>query len=226
MGKKNTWDNGFENILHLIAINNGDDANAVNYSQFVQLLVKPGDKMSSEITAKQDFFWNSAIALNNQVVNINRTKLFTDQAAFGRRDNFFEFKHMLTGMIGEVGEIMDVVKSIVLYRKNPLTEKTKEGKTFTDSFIEEVGDFCFYGVGMENMMSPDITNEINECLNKCFDALLMLVSAFNDVMLEFDPEYKNISIDTCVSSNVEKLSKRYHKLSYSDEQAKERADKQ
>ena len=85
--------------------------------------------------------------------------------------------HMVVGVSGEAGELLDAVKKAVIYRK-PLD---------LENVIEELGDLEFYMEGLRQGL--DITRQ------------------------------------ETIDANVEKLSKRYEGLIYSDKSAQLRADK-
>jgi NTP pyrophosphatase (non-canonical NTP hydrolase) len=86
--------------------------------------------------------------------------------------------HMVMGIIGEAGELLDAIKKNAFYQK-PLD---------TENVLEELGDIEFFLEGLR----------------------------------------QNLGIDRqiCIEGNIAKLSKRYSKGSFSNEQAQTRADKQ
>jgi NTP pyrophosphatase (non-canonical NTP hydrolase) len=85
--------------------------------------------------------------------------------------------HMIMGICGEAGELLDAVKKAVIYRKN--LDRT--------NVIEELGDIEFYLEGFRQSVG--------------------------------------IHRDETIKENMDKLSKRYAKISYTDEAAQNRADK-
>jgi len=85
--------------------------------------------------------------------------------------------HMIMGICGEAGELLDAVKKTVIYRKN--LDRT--------NVIEELGDIEFYLEGFRQSVG--------------------------------------ISRDETIKENMDKLSKRYAKIAYTDEAAQTRADK-
>ena len=85
--------------------------------------------------------------------------------------------HMVVGVSGEAGELLDAVKKSVIYRK-PLD---------LENVIEELGDLEFYMEGLRQGLG--------------------------------------ITRQETIDANVEKLSKRYEGLRYSDKSAQLRADK-
>ena len=85
--------------------------------------------------------------------------------------------HMIMGMSGEVGELLDAIKKTVIYGKELDREHV----------IEELGDIEFYMEGLRQGLG----------LNR----------------------------DDILAANISKLNKRYLSGSYSDNEAKERADK-
>lgn len=86
--------------------------------------------------------------------------------------------HMVLGISGEAGELLDAIKKRAIYQK-PLDR---------ENVIEELGDLEFYMEGLR--ASLGITRE------------------------------------ECLKANIEKLSRRYPGIRYTDEAAKERRDKQ
>jgi NTP pyrophosphatase (non-canonical NTP hydrolase) len=88
--------------------------------------------------------------------------------------------HMLLGICGEAGELLDALKKTIIYRK-PLDK---------ENVTEELGDLEFYLEGARS--SPLI----------------------------------NVKREETLKHNIAKLSKRYESLRYSDDAARERADKQ
>jgi NTP pyrophosphatase (non-canonical NTP hydrolase) len=85
--------------------------------------------------------------------------------------------HMVLGLSGEAGELLDAVKKSTIYRK-PLD---------MENVLEELGDIEFFLEGFRQAVG--------------------------------------LTRETCIEMNIAKLKARYHKLSYSDSQAQERADK-
>lgn len=85
--------------------------------------------------------------------------------------------HMLMGIAGETGELIDALKKHIIYGK-PLNK---------DHLIEEMGDIEFYLEGLRQELA--------------------------------------INRDHVLEVNIQKLSKRYDGLQYSDQAANQRADK-
>ena len=85
--------------------------------------------------------------------------------------------HMIMGICGEAGELLDAVKKAIIYRKD----------LDLVNVIEELGDIEFYLEGFRQSVG--------------------------------------ISRDETIKENMDKLRKRYAKISYTDEAAQTRADK-
>lgn len=85
--------------------------------------------------------------------------------------------HMVLGVAGEAGELVDAIKKHTIYDKE--LDRT--------NVVEELGDLAFY---MQGIMTP-------------------LAITWHEV----------------VNNNVAKLSKRYAKLTFSTQEAQDRADK-
>lgn len=86
--------------------------------------------------------------------------------------------HMVIGISGEAGEILDAIKKAVIYRK-PLD---------MENVVEELGDLEFYMEGLRQGLG--------------------------------------ITREECLKHNIEKLTKRYAGMMYSNESAQTRADKE
>ena len=86
--------------------------------------------------------------------------------------------HMVLGISGEAGELLDAVKKHVIYGKD----------LDLDNVTEEAGDILFY---LEGLLQP-----------------------------------LGISLDQCRLATMDKLAKRYPGLTYTNQAAIERADKQ
>lgn len=115
----------------------------MNYSNFVQVLVKPGEDIIASLTPEKA-----------------------------------HLLHMAVGVAGEGGELLDAMKRYVIYCK----------ALDRENLVEELGDLEFYMQSIRDTVG--ITRE---------------------EVLEY---------------NMKKLSERYAKLTYSNEAAIERADKQ
>ena len=57
--------------------------------------------------------------------------------------------HMAMGMVGEIGEVVDLVKKSFAYGRE--LDKQK--------LLEELGDFTFYAVGLADMLCVELTGE-------------------------------------------------------------------
>jgi len=85
--------------------------------------------------------------------------------------------HMVIGISGEAGELLDTIKKKTIYQK----------ELDMLNVVEELGDLEFYMEGLRQEL--------------------------------------NITRDECLIHNIMKLSKRYEKLTYSNQAAQDRADK-
>jgi NTP pyrophosphatase (non-canonical NTP hydrolase) len=86
--------------------------------------------------------------------------------------------HMVVGISGEAGELLDAVKRVTIYNKAPDIE----------NIIEELGDLEFYIQGLRAELG--------------------------------------ITREETLQANIVKLSRRYETLTYSNQSAQERKDKQ
>lgn len=120
--------------------------------------------------------------------------------------------HMLIGISGEIGEILDAVKKFVIYQK----------PADIDNIYEEVGDLIFYLTGY-TVFDPPSEPEAEKvnCLHlpyNSINSLWNLLTQFCDA--------NSICMREAVRRNKAKLNKRFSEGTYSDEQAQQRADKQ
>lgn len=132
--------------------------------------------------------------------------------------------HMVTGLMDEFFEIELAIDD--------------------ENLLEEYGDFLFYLVGIYNRFKDDIAQSnqsltIHEAmggLNRLvkrhvyygqdLDCNLLTNVYWNVfVWLVFEVEKRGWTMDQVRKHNMEKLAKRYPNYQYTDERAKERADK-
>ena len=85
--------------------------------------------------------------------------------------------HMVMGISGEAGELLDAIKKATIYRK----------EIDRENVVEELGDLEFYMEGLRQELG--------------------------------------ITREETIEANIEKLGKRYEGFKYSNEAAKNRADK-
>lgn len=121
----------------------------MNHSDLVRALKKPGDNIAANLFIQSSLIPNKADAI-----------------------------HMVMGISGEAGELLDAIKKWTIYNK----ELDRE------NVIEELGDLEFFMEGLR------------QCLG--------------------------ITREETIAHNTAKLSRRYATMSYSDEQAQNRADKE
>jgi NTP pyrophosphatase (non-canonical NTP hydrolase) len=124
-------------------------------------------------------------------------------------DSDYELYHMTYAFCGEVGELSDALKKSVIYRK----------ELDSANVLEEFGDLSFYIQGVVNVYNANlnryVTLSIN--INKLASQLMNTLSLFS------------ITLEQAKEQNMLKLLKgdvaRYKEGKYSDDQAKQRADK-
>jgi hypothetical protein len=145
--------------------------------------------------------------------------------------------HMAMGMVGEIGEVVDIVKKEFAYGREPDNAKV----------LEELGDFTFYvvglaymsGVSVDTMQPADEPHDVNPMV-----ALATLADAASIAMFVAvgDPGYRLMSesikeivafIDSFASArgarlpevldmNIKKLSVRYPGLKFDADRANNR----
>lgn len=193
----------------------------LTYGDFCKMLAKSGEVMDKEISRGEELLIQS---VHDFEYNFQTNVLgHLDISSLDRAQSLC-VEHMITGIVGEVGELLDVVKNLVIYRKD-ISGLTKEGKRFDNNFQEEIGDLMFYFTEFYRIIEENnCPNRSENSLTKreMLDYVECIINQFNTV---YAGQIRPLTLEMCVEENVRKLSKRYHKLSYSDEQAKERADK-
>ena len=188
------------------------------YQDFVAKLVKSGEVMDTEISVREEELLDSVDAICSHCDTLAQDAfLFFATCENNQRSKVLEFKHMGTGLRGESGELSDPVKKLVIYRKSVLSEQ--DGVSITDNVIEELGDLMFFHTGYNAIVIETNWGDPDEMLLELMKDFLKL---WNDLYASVTGK---ITIEMAVQCNKVKLAKRYASLSYSDEQARDRADK-
>lgn len=175
-----------------------ENVQKINHSDMVRRLAKPGADIRVTLVTDEVNALNASLSLAAILGKIFEER-FEGEVTIFENDEEVHLYHMLVGMIGETGELIDCIKKKVIYNK-PID---------ISNLIEELGDFEFYFEGY-SQVEPDI-------------------SYYNDtirVRLETIYGVFGITKDQALEGNITKLSKRYNDLVYSDQAAQERADKQ
>ena len=142
--------------------------------------------------------------------------------------NMDPMEHACIGMLGELGELVDIFKRKVAYNK-PLNR---------EHLLEELGDFRFYLRMACNKVSKsgvsyysgsfstfDLLFKIAKCIAKFRrkpTAKNLDKIVFHYTCLEFNYHFTKEQV---IEANMAKLKLRYPSGKYSDEQALARADK-
>ena len=172
----------------------------------------------------------------------------------GDRRPGLELMHMGVGLFGEAGELLDAVKRIIIYGMNPGQVKKGETKNLHMNVVEELGDADFYVNGAsafvrkaadiavellrpsedleaENILSPEQYEGLLLSHRKIKDFRgNLVIGVWNETLNEFICAWNDnypqfpITFDMVRNYNVEKLSKRYKDLCFSNEAATGRAD--
>jgi hypothetical protein len=175
-----------------------------DYKKFVMGLMKPGDKLDSEISNDEEELLCNCLNIINGFKKLS-LDILNNGVDIDSRAKYLAIIHMSIGVIGEIGEVTDCVKKAIIYRK-PID---------VNNFIEEIGDLCFYLCALGELL-PSGKSHIENFIN----------IYVNGIIEKFNKSFKcTITIQQCIEHNKQKLSKRYAQGKYTDEQAKERADK-
>ena len=180
-----------------------------DYKTFVMGLMKPGGLMDKEISEDEELLLCYTL---NSLTNLGilKERIIPNKRVLGSRAKYLAVIHMFIGLAGELGELADCIKKAVIYRKT----------VDLGNFIEEIGDICFYSCALTELLSDkkDIIESFVE---------FHLKSEGCGVLPSFNKVFNtDITLEYCIEQNKQKLSKRYAQGKYTDEQAKERADKQ
>ncbi len=205
----------------------------MKYEDFVKSLIKPGVTLEKEITPLEESIVDSVFQLTEKANDVRYIcydeciNLFN----FLDKKDVLELKHMLIGLVGESGELIDPIKRMVIYRKS-ITDIVN-GQSLYDNIIEEIGDLYFYSIGIKIihdrlLKMPQFKEEYT--IEPIRNAIQLFIESIND-LIELLNKYINykcyaISLNECIRLNQVKLEKRYNQGNYSDKQATERADKE
>jgi hypothetical protein len=172
------------------------------YEKMVCALVKPGAVMKTEWTNEEKGIFKELSACNSVAADFwNEVMIMFPPFSI---ESDYELNHMSLGLCGEIGELIDAYKKAAVYRK-PLDN---------ENIIEEFGDISFYTCSISYIIRSNVRySEILHSMSELFQAINKLITVCG------------IDIIECRKKNYEKLSVRYKGLKYSDESAKERADK-
>jgi dimeric dUTPase (all-alpha-NTP-PPase superfamily) len=172
------------------------------YEKMVCALVKPGAVMKTEWTNEEKGIFKELSICNSVAAEFwNEVMIMFPPFSI---DTDYELNHMALGLCGEIGELIDAYKKSTVYRK-PLDN---------ENITEEFGDIFFYTCSISYIIrSSDRYSELRPSMSELFMVINKLIKVCG------------IDIVECRKKNHEKLSVRYKGLKYSDESAKERADK-
>lgn len=146
--------------------------------------------------------------------------------------------HMAMGMVGEIGEVVDLVKKSFAYDRE--LDKQK--------LLEELGDFTFYTVGLADMLGADLTPEgggsafegasVEECLAvTALNASGIFLAAIDrsmdspkvgELLGEILKTAEHLalklgsSLEEVLDLNIKKLSVRYPNLTFDADRANNR----
>ena len=113
-------------------------------------------------------------------------------------------EHAVLGMMGELGEIIELKKK-ALYNKKPYTR---------EQMVNEIGDFCWYyclhpetdGWGDDRFARPSgFSAVVQSTMAFVIERMWFLASKGMNTFAELE----GITIEECLVANVEKLRKRY-----------------
>lgn len=172
------------------------------YEKMVCALVKPGAVMKSEWTNDEKGIFKELSSCNAVASNFWDEVMIMFPPLSVETD--YELNHMSLGLCGELGELIDAYKKAAVYRK-PLDN---------ENIIEEFGDISFYTCSISHIIrNNNRYSDIIHSMSELFSAINKLITVCG------------IDINECRTKNYEKLSVRYKGLKYSDDSAKQRADK-
>lgn len=180
----------------------------IQYTNMVNRLAKDGGEILNSCTPNKIHLLHMAVGLSGEVAELFEAMNKPNKDFENILEECGDIEFYFEGYHQGVGLQNNYAPSLPLIRK----EKTNWHKSLTDLVIA-AGDLLdatkkvvFYD------QAPDITN-IRGCLARIGRIKLELYSAIG------------LSQNDAQNHNIRKLSKRYKDFNYSDEQAKERADK-
>jgi NTP pyrophosphatase (non-canonical NTP hydrolase) len=170
----------------------------INHSDMVRTLAKPGRDIRATLNKSIVVALSAALSLDAILGRIYEERFENDDGIY-ENDDEAHLYHMLVGMVGETGELIDAIKKGVIYNKD----------IDTVNLIEELGDFEFYYEGYIQV-EPDVSYYGPDIRQR----LEVIYGTFG------------ITKDQAIEGNINKLGTRYQNFKYSDQAAQERADKQ
>jgi len=175
----------------------------ITYSQMVDRLMKKGDVMMSEWTNEEKQILKALRKANSKASKF-WNKIDKHHFPLGNPADY-EMYHVVSALAGEIGELYDAYKKAIVYRKT----------LDNNNIIEEFGDIEWFKQAIINVYSKN--PERFYCLVKNINETMVSVNALAKVC--------GINLEEAQKKNMEKLMERYKGLEYSDQQAKQRADK-
>lgn len=180
----------------------------ITHEELVQALVKPGRELFKMMPGALELMaTNAALKIQFLVGRLAADAFLYKDGGLPRLDSALECHkyHMVLGMAGEVGELLDCLKKLVYNKVLDL-----------DNLVEELGDFEFYYKGF------CFVERTEEQILPIEQHSLKLIKGWFQVI----KNCYGITQTQLEQANIQKLSKRYQQLTYSDEAAQIRADKE
>lgn len=166
------------------------------HTQLVARLAKPNEEIKATLTDEQ-------LAVIKDIAHLQKgiSSLIIDMFdKISGYKNMYHHFHMVVGVSGELGELLDAIKKHIIYGKDLDRENV----------VEELGDIFFYVRGMNGF--GGLETYFDDFINESIEIYNIL-------------NFVHVTVDECLEYNINKLNKRYPSGAYSNEQAQLRADK-
>jgi MazG nucleotide pyrophosphohydrolase domain len=206
----------------------------MTHPELVASLRKPGSQVLGDLDQKKLCCIELALALQSAAGALSAAALdlvSADGIMPSLRESPYDLTaeradllHMVMGLAGEVGEILDVCKKFAIYNK-PLDFA---------HLREELGDLLFYREGLRQnpLLQPHHTiqrvpewRSLVQFQVRSVEQLHLLDAVIGDLIELLSNLAPNMTMVDIIQHNIAKLQIRYSEGKYSNEQAQTRADK-
>lgn len=192
------------------------------YENFVAALVKPGEQIVKETTAAQANLSHLANALLIEVVELKQA-VFTKVSESRDEESYISFYKRYDNVIEEMGDILFYVTGIAnqLDVSLDLSDSVKPAEQVSLEVLLDYAAELADLIKKHHIYQKPLETEKVEIL--CTRIVNFLHNLCSDIRYAY---YFDVKMSFIIAKNKEKLSKRYEKLTFSNQAAQTRADKQ
>lgn len=194
----------------------------IPYENFVAALIKPGEQIVKETTAAQANLSHLANALLIEVIELKQA-IFTKVPESKDEDSYVSFYNRYNNIIEEMGDILFYVTGIAkqLNVSLDLEDKVSPANQVSIDVLEDYAAELADLVKKHHIYQKPLDTTIVEIL--CTRIADYIHNLCSDIRYSY---FFDVKMSFIIAKNKEKLSKRYEKLTFSNQAAQTRADKQ